>query len=92
MEGTIKTANSRGFGFIATKQGIDFFFHHSEYKGSWKGLLKSVVSGEEVAVSFDNDPAAPDGPRALSILPKNPPVEEKVVLNTPKFVDAEKSI
>lgn len=66
MEGIVKTANSKGFGFIDFK-GIDFFFHHSQFRSSWKELLKRIVSGEEVLVKFDNDTNAPDGPRALNV-------------------------
>lgn len=70
MFGTLKNANSRGFGFISTKAGIDFFFHHSAYTGDWKDLLRRHVSEETIELEFENDPTGSDGPRAIKVRPK----------------------
>lgn len=67
MLGRIKTCNSQGFGFIETDKKIDFYFHHTEYKGDWKILLKKYVSDESIIVEFDNDPNGPSGPRAKNV-------------------------
>lgn len=67
MEGRIKNVVSAGYGFIETRKHIDFFFHHSQFKGNWKDLLKKFVCGEVIVVEFENDPAAPEGPRALNV-------------------------
>ena len=67
MIGKIKTCNSKGFGFIETDKNIDFYFHHTEFKGDWKILLKRYVSDETITVEFDNDPMGPSGPRAKNV-------------------------
>jgi len=67
MEGRIKAVNSHGYGFIETDKNIDFFFHHSQYQGDWKILLKRFISDEQLIVSFENDADAPSGPRALNV-------------------------
>lgn len=67
MEGRIKRVLSKGYGFIETDAGIDFYFHHTAYKGNYKDLLKRFVSDEIIIVSFDNDPTGPDGPRAVNV-------------------------
>lgn len=69
MEGRLKKVLSKGFGFIDSN-GIDFFFHYSEYNGDWEDLLKKFVSLEEghyIVVEFRNDLEAPQGPRALNV-------------------------
>jgi len=68
MHGKVKMVCSDGYGFIETKQKIDFFFHHTEFKGDWKELLKRFVSNESIDVTFENDPKAPSGPRALNVV------------------------
>lgn len=67
MTGKIKNVNSAGYGFIETPDKIDFFFHFTEYQGDWKQLLKMKVSNEKMLVEFENDPEAPQGPRALRV-------------------------
>jgi len=67
MTGTIKNVNSRGYGFIETPMKVDFYFHHTQFQGSWKILLARFVNQEKTDVSFDNDPTAKDGPRALNV-------------------------
>lgn len=67
MEGKIKVMNSSGYGFISTKNKIDFFFHHSSFDGDWKALLSRYLRDEEILVQFDNDTTANDGPRAINV-------------------------
>lgn len=67
LQGKVKNVNSQGYGFIETERQIDFFFHHSQFQGSWKQLLKRYVSDEPIQVEFENDNAAPDGPRAVNV-------------------------
>lgn len=71
MEGRVKTANSRGFGFIETQTGIDFYFHHTEWKSipqmTWKQLLAKIVMKDTVVVEFDIDPTTTDGPRGVNV-------------------------
>lgn len=67
IEGRVKYCNSRGFGFIGTKQQIDFYFHQSEYVNDWKELLRMFVSGGIIIVTFNNDPSGKEGPKAKNI-------------------------
>lgn len=67
MDGKIKVINSSGYGFISTKNKIDYFFHHSSYPGDWKALLSRFLRNEELLVEFENDPSANDGPRAINV-------------------------
>lgn len=67
MEGKLKHANSKGYGFIETAAKIDYYFHHTAYQGDWKVLLKHFVSDEAVILEFDNDSEAPSGPRAKNV-------------------------
>jgi len=66
MEGRIKYANSKGFGFIETEKQIDFYFHHTQFKGDWKAMLGKFVKGEQIIVKFDLDMSAEE-PRALDV-------------------------
>lgn len=68
MEGRLKRANSKGYGFIETDKKIDFFFHASEFDGNWLELLSYYVQGKTVAMKFDVDPTtSKQGPRALKV-------------------------
>lgn len=67
MEGRVKSANSRGFGFIETLEQIDFFLHYTQFQGDWKELLTHCVSGRMVIVEFDNNPDSTRGPQALNV-------------------------
>jgi hypothetical protein len=73
MEGRIKTANSRGFGFIESTENIDFYFHHTEFKtrdgkaANWKEMLVRYVRKDIICVEFENDPTAKEAPRALNV-------------------------
>lgn len=69
VEGTLKKVNSKGFGFIEREE-IDYFFHHTSFKGDWDRLLQRFVSrgpDEIIKVKFDNDPTGPSGPRAVNV-------------------------
>ena len=67
MQGKVKTVKSRGFGFIETALGIDFFFHQSQYKGDFKVLLNKIAMGEHPEVNFEQDMNSDNGPRALNV-------------------------
>lgn len=68
MEGRVKRVLSKGFGFIETDSGIDFFFHHTAVVDcDFRQLLLKQVNSEIVIVEFDNDPSAKDAPRAINV-------------------------
>lgn len=68
MIGKVKSVTSRGFGFIETDNGIDWFFHHSQLIDyDWKKLVAMFVLDKPITVSFDKDGSAVDGPRALQV-------------------------
>lgn len=67
MTGKVKSVKSRGFGFIETPLGIDFFFHSTEYKGDFKQLLNQVAMGIRPEVTFEQDMKSNQGPRALGV-------------------------
>ena len=54
---------SRGFGFIRTEDGRDWFFHYTELKGPRP--FNGLTEGENV--SFVGVPDAPKGPRATDV-------------------------
>ena len=60
--GTIhRLVRDRGFGFIKSDDGQDFFFHRSELQGVTFDLLK-----EGQSVEFDKG-QSPKGPKAVNI-------------------------
>lgn len=66
MEGTIaRIVGSRGFGFITTQNGDEYFFHRS-------GCLPKPESFERLregqVVTFEIEPSA-KGPRATEVQP-----------------------
>lgn len=67
MIGQIKSVKSKGFGYIATQIGIDFFFHKSTYKGDFNILLRDYALGQRPKVIFDMDETSDRGPRALNV-------------------------
>lgn len=71
LEGRITHVNSNGFGFIQTDRKIDFFFHHTQFRGNWKILLRRFVNDEIVIVQFISDPEATEGPRAIDVVFKD---------------------
>jgi len=68
MVGQIKSVKSKGFGWIATQIGIDFFFHQSAYQGDFKTLLRDYALGQKPKVMFDMDESSDRGPRALNVV------------------------
>lgn len=68
LEGRVKKLASRGFGFIETKDEIDFFFHYTDFQGLWKELLSNYVTGNIITVSFDVDTEnGKSGPKAKNV-------------------------
>ena len=62
-QGTIKRLTDRGFGFIATDEGKELFFHMSAVEGVSFDELR-----EGQTVSF-NPGEGPKGPRAEEVKP-----------------------
>jgi len=60
-EGTIKTKNAKGFGFITAGGGEDIFFHRSSVEGVSFDDLKE---GQRVSYTVGQ---GPKGPRAESV-------------------------
>ena len=61
MKGTIKRITEKGFGFIATAEGTEYFFHQSACAGTPFDNLR-----EGQAVSFTVG-QGPKGPRAENV-------------------------
>jgi cold shock protein len=57
-----RIVRERGFGFIASDQGIEFFFHRSALA---QGVFDTLVEGERV--TFDGG-QTDKGPRAANVL------------------------
>jgi cold shock protein len=64
MNGTIKRLTDKGFGFIATTEGTEYFFHQSACMGTRFDDLR-----EGQAVSFTVG-QGPKGPRAENVSPQ----------------------
>ena len=62
-EGTIKRLTDRGFGFIATANGRDLFFHMSAVEGT---TFEALSEGQRVSYT---EGLGPKGPRAESVKP-----------------------
>jgi CspA family cold shock protein len=59
--GTIKRLTDKGFGFITTSEGTEYFFHHSACNGTpFDGLRE----GQEVSFTVGQ---GPKGPRAENV-------------------------
>jgi CspA family cold shock protein len=61
MNGTIKRLTDKGFGFIATGDGTEYFFHQSACTGTRFNELR-----EGQAVTFEAG-QGPKGPRAENV-------------------------
>ncbi|MDA8388990.1 MAG: cold-shock protein [Nitrospiraceae bacterium] len=62
-EGTVKWFNeSKGFGFITSKDGRDYFVHYSSIKSNG---FKTLVEGD--AVTFEVE-SSPKGPKAVNVV------------------------
>ncbi len=67
MTGVIKNIMmAKGFGFIKTDKGTEYFFHREDYLGHWQDLVDDVMKGT-VEVEFEGG-QAPKGPRARNVL------------------------
>jgi CspA family cold shock protein len=60
-DGTIKRITDRGFGFIATADGTEYFFHQSACAGTPFGDLRE---GQPVSFTVGQ---GPKGPRAENV-------------------------
>lgn len=61
MNGTIKRMTDKGFGFIATADGPEYFFHQSACTGT---RFDELREGQEVSFTVGN---GPKGPRAENV-------------------------
>ncbi len=66
MIGTVKNVQDRGFGFILGEDNKEYFFHMSDFRGSWHNL-KNDVKLNKVAVEFEVDAKNKKGPRAGNV-------------------------
>lgn len=66
MTGRIKAVTSRGFGWIETKDGIDFFLLYKDFTGDWKKLVLDFLNKKQILVEFESDTNATRGPKAIS--------------------------
>ncbi len=62
-EGTVKWFNeSKGFGFITSKDGQDYFVHFSSIKGDG---FKTLSEGDSVVFDVES---SPKGPKAVNVV------------------------
>jgi len=64
MTGTIKRITDRGFGFIATAEGTEYFFHQSACTHT---RFDDLREGQAVSFSVQQ---SPKGPRAENVSPQ----------------------
>jgi CspA family cold shock protein len=62
-KGTIKRITNKGFGFIATPDGTEYFFHQSACTGT---PFDSLREGQTVTFTVGQ---GPKGPRAENVAP-----------------------
>ena len=62
--GTIKRLTDKGFGFIATGEGTEYFFHQSACTGTPFDALRE---GQKVSFTVGQ---GPKGPRAENVKPE----------------------
>lgn len=68
MIGLVRTVkNQKGYGFIVDGDGIDHFFHRSEFKGHWNDLCDDFDNNVKIAVMFEADTPGERGPRAKNV-------------------------
>jgi CspA family cold shock protein len=60
--GTIKRITDKGFGFIATDDGVEYFFHQSACKST---PFDEMREGESVTFTIGS---GPKGPRAENVV------------------------
>jgi CspA family cold shock protein len=61
MNGTIKRLTDKGFGFIATQEGTEYFFHQSACAST---AFDSLREGQAVSFTVGQ---GPKGPRAENV-------------------------
>jgi cold shock protein len=61
MNGTIKRITEKGFGFIATAEGTEYFFHQSACTGT---PFDDLRQGQEASFTVGQ---GPKGPRAENV-------------------------
>jgi cold shock protein len=61
MNGTIKRKTEKGFGFISTAEGTEYFFHQSACVGT---RFDDLREGQEVTFTVGQ---GPKGPRAENV-------------------------
>ena len=59
--GTVKRTTDKGFGFIATPDGTEYFFHHSACSGT---RFEDLSPGQAVTFTIGQ---GPKGPRAENV-------------------------
>jgi cold shock protein len=59
--GTIKRVTDKGYGFISTPEGTEYFFHHSACNGT---RFEDLSPGQTVAFTIGQ---GPKGPRAENV-------------------------
>jgi CspA family cold shock protein len=59
--GTVKRTTDKGFGFIATPDGTEYFFHHSACSGT---RFEDLSPGQAVTFTVGQ---GPKGPRAENV-------------------------
>lgn len=64
MNGTIKRMTDRGFGFITTAEGTDYFFHQS---ACVRTRFEELREGQRVSFTLGQ---GPKGPRAENVVPQ----------------------
>jgi CspA family cold shock protein len=62
--GTIKRITDKGFGFIATTDGTEYFFHQSAVSGA---RFDDLREGQNVSFTVGQ---GPKGPRAENVKPE----------------------
>lgn len=62
--GTIKRITDKGFGFIATPDGTEYFFHQSACQGT---RFDDLREGQNVSFTVGQ---GPKGPRAENVKPE----------------------
>jgi cold shock protein len=60
-KGTVKRTTDKGFGFIATPDGTEYFFHHSAVSGT---RFEDLSPGQSVTFTIGQ---GPKGPRAENV-------------------------
>jgi len=68
MRGIIKRLmEEKHFGFIRSQEGVEYFFHSSDFNGHFNDLVDDVNSGQQVEVEFNVVPSQ-KGPRAGDVV------------------------